>query len=111
MNHKKPIFNSQPDLKVLFQFNGKRRYTIADGFCADHLITDGKKIHGKHNYYCSLFISPNGRSNGTITFLKSEKHIPCLRKDDTFPIYDGDDIIGHALVLHVLNPALAIQSE
>lgn len=106
MSRKKFVFNQQADVKVLFEFNGKRRYAIADGFRTSHAVSDGLTVMGKHHYFCSEFVPPKGRANGTITFLATDKLPPCLWKDKHILILEGEQIIGEATVLQVLNPAL-----
>ena len=106
MARTKYVFHSQADAKVLFEFNGKRRYAIADGFHTQHTIADGVTVIGMHHYYCSEFVPPKGRANGTITFLATDDLPACLWNDKHILILEGEKVIGEAVVLEVLNPAL-----
>ena len=40
MNEIKTLYEQEPDVEVLFEFNGTRKTPAADGYRPHHLITD-----------------------------------------------------------------------
>ena len=105
---KKSIEN--PDIRVLFEYNGARNRGFCDGYRPIHkLKTAGGDYltSGIHHYFCKEKISSNGTVEGTITFIDPESYPNCLSVGDRIEIYDGPKrAIGTATVLEIMNKEL-----
>ena len=102
----KTIFDQEPDVEVLFEFNGTRRTPAADGYRPHHLVTENYLTTGVHHYYDTQTVSLNGTAKGTITFLSPEAYPNCLWIGKKINIQEGERIVGYATILKVLNPIL-----
>lgn len=102
----KTMLDREPDVEVLFEFNGSRRYPAADGYRPHHLVKDGCLTTGVHHYYEVETVAPNGTAKGTITFITPEAYPNCLWVGKRISIQEGARIVGHATILKVLNPIL-----
>ena len=111
MGRAKYVFNPQADVKVLFEFNGKHRYAIADGFRTLHQMDDNLAVIGRHTFYCTQFVPPKGRANGEITFLATDALPPCLWEGKYIPILEKGQIIGHAQVMETFNQSLVTEPK
>lgn len=102
----KTIFEEQPDVEVIFEFNGTRKNPTADGYRSHHLVTDNYLTIGVHHYYDTEWIQPDGTAKGTITFLTPEAYPHCLWVGKRINIQEGACIVGYATVLKIFNPIL-----
>lgn len=102
----KTIFDQEPDVEVLFEFNGTKRHPAADGYRPCHLVTEDYLTTGVHHYYGTDTVPPDGTAKGTITFITPEAYPHCLWVGKKINIQEGTRIVGHATVLKVLNPLL-----
>ena len=99
--------NRKEDVKVIFQFNGKRRFPVQSGYRPVHLIKDDYLTTGVHRYFNVQEVAPNGSAEGTITFITPEAYPHCLWVGKKIGIYDGPrDIVGVATVMEIYNPLL-----
>lgn len=73
-NEMKTIFDQSPDVEVVFEFNGRRKTPVADGYRPAHLVTNDYLTTGIHHYYNTNTVAPNGNARGTITFLSPEAY-------------------------------------
>lgn len=102
----KTMLDREPDVEVLFEFNGSRRYPAADGYRPHHLVKDGCLTTGIHHYYEIRTVAPNGTAKGTITFITPEAYPNCLWVGKRINIQEGARIVGYATILKVFNPIL-----
>lgn len=100
------IFDREPDVEVLFEFNGTRKSPVADGYRPDHLITDNYLTCGLHHYYDVQTVPANGIAEGTITFISPDAYPRCLWVGKKINIQEGARIVGYATILKVFNPVL-----
>lgn len=103
--------NRTPDVEVIFEFNGTRRGSIANGYRPAHLIIDGYLTTGIHHYYQLDVIPPNGTVKGTITFLTPEAYPHCLWVGKKINIQEGERIVGYATVIRIFNSLLCLESK
>lgn len=96
----------QPDVEVIFQFNGVRKNYVKSGYRPGHLVTDDYVTTGVHYYYGTDIVESNGNATGTITFLTPELYPHCMWNGKKILILEGARIVGYATVLKVLNPVL-----
>ncbi len=101
-----PILDQEPDVEVLFEFNGTRKNPATDGYRPHHLVTGNYLTTGVHHYYEVQTVPPNGTAKGTITFLTPDAYPRCLWIGKKIPIQEGARIVGHATILKILNPLL-----
>lgn len=101
-----PISNRNPDVEVTFQFNGKRRSPVADGYRPAHAVREDYLTTGVHHYFGVTEVAPDGTARGTITFITPEVYPGCLWVGKRIPIQEGERVVGHATVEKVLNPVL-----
>lgn len=101
-----PLKDRNPDVRVIFRFNGARYSPACDGYRPQCLITEGLQTTGVHHYEDAELVPPDGTVRGTITFITPEAYPHCLWPGKVLPIMEGSRIVGHAEVLAVLNPLL-----
>lgn len=106
MNKSKTIFEVPPDVEVVFEFNGTRKTSVADGYRPSHLVMDNYLTTGVHHYYNVEQVSPNGIANGTITFISPEAYPHCLWVGKRISIQEGARIVGYATITKIFNPLL-----
>ena len=106
MEEIKTIYEQEPDVEALFEFNGTRNNPAADGYRPQHLVTDNYLTTGVHHYYEVQTVSPNGTAKGTITFITPEAYSHCLWVGKKLNIQEGERIVGYATVLKIFNPVL-----
>ena len=102
----KTIFEEQPDVEVVFEFNGTRKNPAADGYRPHHLVTDNYLTTGVHHYYDAEWVQPDGTAKGTITFLTPEAYPNCLWVGKRINIQEGARIVGYATIVKIFNPLL-----
>ncbi len=102
----KTIFDQEPDVEVLFEFNGIRKNPSADGYRPHHLITDKYLTTGVHHYYDVQTVAPDGTAKGTITFLSPEAYPHCLWIGKKINIQEGARVVGCATILQIFNSVL-----
>lgn len=107
MEKTKTVYEQEPDVEVLFEFNGTRRTPVAEGYRPYHLVNDNYLTTGIHHYYDVQTVSPNGTANGTITFLSPEAYPHCLWIGKKLNIQEGARIVGYATILKIFNPILS----
>lgn len=93
-----------PDVEVVFEFIGTRRYPAVDGYRPHHLIKDDFITSGVHHYYNVSEVAPDGTATGTITFLAHYPH--CLWVGKKINIQEGARVVGYATITKVINPIL-----
>lgn len=96
----------QPDIEVIFTFNGMRKSPAFDGYRPEHLVMENYLTTGVHHYYDIKQISPNESAKGTITFITPEMHPHCLWIGKKINIQEGARIVGEATVVKIFNPIL-----
>jgi len=109
MNEKfafKTIFERNPDVEVLFEFNCTRKNPAGDGYRPDHLIKDDYLTNGLHHYYDADSVAPDGTAKGTITFITPEAYPACLWVGKKINIQEGAKIVGYATITKIFNPIL-----
>ncbi len=106
MKEIKTIHNQEPDVEVLFEFNGTRKTPAADGYRPHHLITDNYLTTGVHHYYDVQTVQPDGTAKGTITFITPEAYPHCLWVGKKLNIQEGARIVGYVTILKIFNPIL-----
>lgn len=99
-----------PDVRVLFEFNGARERGFSDGYRPIHKLKKSGGDYlttGIHRYFCKGKILSNDTVEGTITFITPEAYPNCLSVGDRIEIYDGPKrAIGTATVLEIMNKEL-----
>ena len=45
------IIDAPPDVEVIFEFNGRRKNPVVDGYRPAHLVVDNYLTTGIHHYY------------------------------------------------------------
>ncbi|MBQ7291018.1 MAG: hypothetical protein IJW76_04740 [Clostridia bacterium] len=103
---KKTIFSKEPDVEVLFEFNGVRTHPAANGYRPHHLVAENHLTTGIHHYYDVQAVPPDGTAKGTITFISPESYPNSLWVGKKINIQEGERIVGYATILKVLNPVL-----
>jgi elongation factor Tu len=101
-------FQREPDVKVLFEFNGGRKNPVSCGYRPDHLIKDDYLTCGIHDYDDVKSVLPDGQAYGTICFITPEVYPACLWPGKRINIQEGARIVGYATVIEVLNPILCM---
>ncbi len=107
MREIKTICNQEPDVEVLFEFNGTRKSPAADGYRPHHLISDNYLTTGVHHYYDVQEVLPNKSTKGTITFITPEAYPCCLWVGKRINIQEGEHLVGYATILKNFNPILS----
>ena len=102
----KTIFARDPDVETLFEFIGVRKHPASDGYRPHHLIKDNYATTGVHHYYDVQLVPPDGIAKGTITFISPEAYPNSLWVGKKINIQEGENIVGYATILKVLNPIL-----
>jgi len=100
------IFDSPPDVEVIFEFNGTRKYPTHDGYRPTHLVTENYLTSGLHRYYDVIEVPTDGRAKGTITFLSPDAYPACLWEGKRISIQEGAKIVGYATIIKIFNPVL-----
>ena len=111
MNITKTIFEENPDVEVVFEFNGTRKTPAADGYRPTHLVNDNYLTTGVHHYYDVKQVLPTGTAKGTITFLSPEAYPHCLWVGKKINIQEGERIVGYATITKIFNPLLEIDDN
>lgn len=114
MNEKpafKTIFEQEPDVEVVFEFNGTRMNPAHDGYRPHHLVNDTYLTTGVHHYYDMTEVPPDGTAKGTITFLSPEAYPACLWVGKKINIQEGERIVGYATITKIFNPILNSQQN
>lgn len=96
----------QPDIEVIFTFNGTRKHPAHNGYRPHHLIKDDYLTTGVHHYYDADEVVPDGTIKGTITFITSEIYPHCLWIGKKINIQEGARVVGEATVVRIFNPIL-----
>lgn len=107
----KVIFERDPDVEVLFKFNGTRMHPVHDGYRPAHLVKNDYMTTGVHHYYDVTDVPPDGTAKGTITFLSPEAYPACLWVGKKINIQEGEKVVGYATITRVLNPILDCQQS
>lgn len=100
------IFERDPDVEVSFAFNGAGKGAFSYGYRPVHQVTENTLTSGVHYYYDVKEVPPDGKAEGTITFLTPEAYPYCLYAGKVIPIIEGTVTVGEATVKRVLNPIL-----
>lgn len=114
MNRKskiKTIFEENPDVEVIFEFNGTRKNPAADGYRPAHLITGDYLTTGIHHYYGVSSVPTNGTAKGTITFLSPEAYPHCLWIGKKINIQEGARVVGYATITKIFNSLLCLEGK
>lgn len=106
MYNDKCILEQEPDVEVLFEFNGTRAHPVSDGYRPHHMVTNDYLTTGIHHYHDVQTVPPNGTAKGSITFISPEAYPHCLWVGKRISIQEGARIVGYATILKVLNPLL-----
>ncbi|MDR0913854.1 MAG: hypothetical protein LBM65_01620 [Oscillospiraceae bacterium] len=101
------FINREPDIEVIFEFNGTRTNPALDGYRPSHLVNDKYLTTGIHHYYYVDEVPPDGKAKGTITFITPEAYPSCLWIGKKIYIQEGYKIVGYATVIKILNPILS----
>lgn len=102
----KLISQRTPDVEVIFEFNGARRWPVFDGYRPAHLVNDTYLTTGVHHYYETESVPNNGTALGTITFITPEAYPNCLWIGKKINIQEGAEIVGYATITKIFNPIL-----
>ena len=105
------IFEQSPDVEVIFEFNGSRKYPARDGYRPHHLVNDVYLTTGVHHFYGVDSVPPDGIAKGTITFLSPEAYPHCLWIGKKINIQEGARIVGYATITKIFNPLLCLESR
>ena len=100
------IQNRNPDVEVLFEFNGTRKNPVVGGYSPSHLIKENYLAIGLHKYYEKEFVESNGTAKGTITFIVPEEYPGCLWVGKEIPFFEGERKTGKATVVKIYNKIL-----
>jgi len=100
------IFDEPPDVEVIFEFNGTRRYPAFEGYRPAHLVNETYLTTGVHHYYGVTQVPADGQACGTITFLSPEAYPACLWIGKRINIQEGSMIVGYATITKIFNPIL-----
>lgn len=100
------IIDAPPDVEVIFEFNGRRKSPVVDGYRPAHLVVDNYLTTGIHHYYGACSVPPDGTAKGTITFLSPEAYPHCLWIGKKINIQEGARIVGYATITDIYNPLL-----
>lgn len=95
--------NANPDVEVIFEFNGRRMTPAHDGYRPAHLVNDTYLTTGVHHYYDVTEVPPDGQAKGTITFLSPEAYPSCLWVGKKINIQEGERIVGYATITRIFN--------
>lgn len=95
-----------PDIEVVFEFNGTRQHPAFDGYRPAHLVRDDYLTTGVHHYYNVDKVASDGTAKGTITFLSPEYYPNGLWVGKRIRIQEGAKVIGYATVMKIFNPVL-----
>ena len=102
-----------PDIKVLFEFNGARERGFSDRYRPIHKLKTASGDYlttGIHRYFGKEEIPSNGTVEGTITFISPEEYPNCLGVGEKIEIHDGPRrVVGTATVLEIMNKELERQ--
>lgn len=107
----KTIFEQEPDVEVIFEFNNTRMYPAHEGYRPHHLVNNTYLTTGVHHYYDVTEVPPNGTAMGTITFLSPEEYPACLWVGKKINIQEGERIVGYATITKIFNPILNRQEN
>ena len=104
-----PLGEREPDVEVLFEFNGVRSRPTVSGYRPMHATPVGYLTSGEHRYYDTDSVPPMGSATGTITFLSPQAYTKALREGSKINIQEGSKTVGTATVLKVLNPMISAE--
>ena len=96
----------EPDVEVMFRFNGTRDNPAFDGYRPSHLVKDDYLTTGLHHYYGMEQVASDGEAYGTITFISPEHYPGSLWIGKTIMFQEGARVVGQATVLEIFNPVL-----
>lgn len=108
---KRTQMERSPDVEVLFEFNGTRRWPACDGYRPAHLIKADYLTSGVHHYYGQDKAGSNETAKGTITFITPEAYPHCLWIGKKITIQEGAKIVGYATITKILNPVLRAETN
>lgn len=100
----------KPDVEVIFEFVGRRRDNLYEGYRPAHLICPNCLTTGVHSYY-NIENDRNMDIKGTITFITPEAYPACLWIGKQITIYEGKSIVGYAKITKIFNPILRKDEE
>lgn len=96
----------EPDVEVIFEFNGARKHAAADGYRPAHLVSDDYLTTGIHHYYDVSQVSPDETARGTITFITPEAYPHCLWIGKRLTMQEGSRVVGHVTITKIFNSLL-----
>lgn len=94
-----------PDVEAIFKFIGNRKEKLYEGYRPAHLICEDYLTSGVHSYY-NLAESSDGEIEGTITFISPESYPACLWIGKEIKMYEGETLVGYAVIKNIFNPVL-----
>lgn len=100
------FFTREPDVEVVFRFNGTRRTPVASDYRPAHRVREDYLTSGLHRYFDVIEVAPDGEARGTITFIIPEAYPGCLWVGRVIDIHEGERVVGTATVERILNPVL-----
>lgn len=103
--------HDNPDLEVLFEFNGVRHGDVYDGYRPSHLIRDNYLTSGTHHYYDVDRVASNGTAKGTITLITPEAYPSTCWVGKRISVHEGKRIVGVATILKIFNEVLIDQDK
>ncbi len=101
----------QPDIEVIFTFNGTRKTPAQNGYRPAHMITEGCLTTGVHHYYEVPEVLPNQTAKGTITFISPDSYPHSLWIGKQIRIQEGERVVGCATVVKIFNSILKNKSK
>lgn len=106
----KNILDSPPDVEAIFEFNGARKTAAADGYLTVHCVADDCFTTGIHHYYGVFSVPPDGKADGTITFLFPNAYPHSLWIGKRINIQEGYKVVGYATITKIFNPILEAEN-
>ena len=99
-----------PDVEVLFEFSGRRRDNIYEGYRPAHHIKEDYLTTGVHHYY-DLSNRSGEMIKGTIAFITPEEYPYCLKVGQKILMYEGKELVGEATIIKIFNLLLEKRSN
>lgn len=100
----------KPDVEVIFEFVGCRKNNLYEGYRPAHLICTDCLTTGVHSYY-DIENDTDKEIRGTITFISPNAYPACLWIGKQIAMYEGENIVGYAVVTKIFNSILCKNEE
>ena len=102
------VLDRFPDVEAEITLNERKKHPVVSGYRPGHKITENYITTGTHRYIDDTLF-PGETKLGTITFISPEYYPKTLWIGKKIDIYEGEYIVGSAVITKIFNSTLLIE--